>query len=194
MHPYGVRGSGAVSEPPLGQAGRPFPGHVCLQTFGWVGKQHEILIFLQRQARSLCPGMLPCQLVASVVCHPRSHLWLSTWILCPRRQMVGQESSFTALYRLGLLMASFLSCVRHTIWGRPRVNVKGSKLFSPLSAGFSAFQFEAMAESLLAHSFMVIPSKFMSTLDRSDDHTVVRKTFVGQVQLCTHIVFQTLTR
>ena len=73
--------------------------------------------------------------------HPRSHLWLSTWILCPRRQMVGQESSLTALYRLGLLMASFLSCVRHTMWGRPRVNVKGSKLFFPLSAGFSAFQF-----------------------------------------------------
>ena len=72
--------------------------------------------------------------------HPRSHLWLSTWILCPRRQTVGQESSLTALYRLGLLMASFLSCVMHTMWGRPRVKVKGSKLFFPLSAGFSAFQ------------------------------------------------------
>ena len=52
---------------------------------------------------------------------------------------------------------------------------------------------KAIVESVLTHSFMDIPGKFMSMLDRSDDHTVVRKTFVGQVQLCTHIVFQTLT-
>ena len=65
----------------------------------------------------------------------------------------------------------------------------------PLSPPASLrFNSKAIVESVLANSSMDIPGKFMSMLDRSDDHTVVRKTFVGQVQLCTHIVFQTLTR
>ena len=34
---------------------------------------------------------------------------------------------------------------------------------------------KAIVESVLTHSFMDIPGKFMSMLDRSDDHTVVRK-------------------
>ena len=143
MHPYGVRGSGAVSGPPLGQAGRPFPGHACLQTFGRVGNHTRYSSFFKGKLAVSAQECCRVSWSRRWCVHPRSHLWLSTWILCPRRQMVGQESSLTALYRLGLLMASFLSCVRHTIWGRPRVNVKGSKLFSPLSAGFSACQFES---------------------------------------------------
>ena len=72
--PYGVRGSGAVSGPPLGRAGRPLPGHVCLQTFGRERTPTMIQSLLQREARSLCPGMLPCPLVASVVCPPQEPL------------------------------------------------------------------------------------------------------------------------